>query len=176
MAYRAYRLGLDVGTNSIGWFIVWLNAESEAYALGPGGVRIFPDGRDPQSGISNAADRRDARSARRRRDRYLDRRADLMQALIRHKLMPEDLEQRKALEGCNPYCLRGHGLDKALSLFEFGRVLFHLDQRRGFKSNRKTDKAESTGPIIEASTRLKTLIEESGARTLGEFLWRRHAE
>jgi len=35
MAYRAYRLGLDVGTNSIGWFIVWLNAESEAYALGP---------------------------------------------------------------------------------------------------------------------------------------------
>jgi len=90
-----------------------------------------------------------------------------MQALIRHKLMPENLEQRKALEGCNPYCLRGHGLDKALSLFEFGRVLFHLDQRRGFKSNRKTDKAESKGPIKEASTRLKTLMVESGARTLG---------
>ncbi len=182
MAHRAYRLGLDVGTNSIGWFIVWLNAESEAYALGPGGVRIFPDGRDPQSGISNAADRRDARSARRRRDRYLDRRADLMQALIRHKLMPENLEQRKALEGCNPYCLRGHGLDKALSLFEFGRVLFHLDQRRGFKSNRRTDKGKGKekekdrGAIKEASTRLKTLMVESGARTLGEFLWRRHTE
>jgi CRISPR-associated endonuclease Csn1 len=88
MAYRAHRLGLDVGTNSIGWFIVWLDAESEAYALGPGGVRIFPDGRDPQSGISNAADRRDARSARRRRDRYL-RRLGLCTAVflrrLRHK-------------------------------------------------------------------------------------------
>src|SRR6185295_19205826 len=89
MAHRAYRLGLDVGTNSIGWFIVWLNAESEAYALGPGGVRIFPDGRDPK-GTSNASGRRDARSARWRRDRYLRRRAELMEALVRHGLMPAD--------------------------------------------------------------------------------------
>src|SRR5947207_4608698 len=40
--------------------------------------RIFPDGRNPQSKQSNAAGRRLARSARRRRDRYLQRRGKLM--------------------------------------------------------------------------------------------------
>ena len=60
MTHRPYRLGLDLGTNSIGWFMVWLDEEGRPSGLGPGGVRVFPDGRDPKSGISNAADRRDA--------------------------------------------------------------------------------------------------------------------
>ena len=67
---RSYRLGLDVGSNSLGWFVVWLDEKGEPTGLGPGGVRIFPDGRDPQSKKSNAADRRVARGMRRRRDRY----------------------------------------------------------------------------------------------------------
>ena len=45
----SYRLGLDLGSNSIGWFMIWLNEADEPYSLGPGGVRVFPDGRDPQS-------------------------------------------------------------------------------------------------------------------------------
>jgi len=76
--YRPYRLGLDVGSNSLGWFVVWLNDRGEAIDLGPGGVRIYPDGRDPKSKESNAAERRTARGARRRRDRYRKRRSNLM--------------------------------------------------------------------------------------------------
>src|SRR5690348_14729315 len=90
---RPYRLGLDLGTNSLGWFVVWLERERDRYrpvALGPGGVRVFPDGRDPQSGTSNAVDRRAARSARKRRDRFVDRRGQLMDELVRHGLMPAD--------------------------------------------------------------------------------------
>ena len=74
---RSYRLGLDLGSNSLGWFVVDLekrNDRHEPVALGPGGVRIFPDGRDPQSGTSNAVDRRLARGARKRRDRLVQRR------------------------------------------------------------------------------------------------------
>ncbi|HXV25176.1 MAG TPA: type II CRISPR RNA-guided endonuclease Cas9 [Alphaproteobacteria bacterium] len=175
MQKRPYRLGLDVGTNSLGWFVVWLNDDGRPTALGPGGVRIFPDGRDPKSGESNASDRRDARSARRRRDRYLRRRADLMEALIRHGLMPADRPERKALELLDPYAQRAGALDGKLPLHHFGRALFHLDQRRGFKSNRKTDsKDKSKGVIKAASSRLRSQMAESGARTLGEFLWRRH--
>lgn len=62
---RPYRLGIDVGSNSLGWFAVWLNKDGEPIGLGPGGVRIYPDGRDPQSKTSNAVDRRVARGARR---------------------------------------------------------------------------------------------------------------
>jgi CRISPR-associated endonuclease Csn1 len=177
MTYRPYRLGLDVGTNSIGWFVVWLDEKGRPHALGPGGVRVYPDGRDPQSGTSNAVDRREARSARRRRDRYLRRRADLMTALIRHGLMPADAAERKALEALDPYELRAHGLDAALPLHHFGRALFHLAQRRGFKSNRKTDKkAKEDGPIKDGAARLRLLLDETGARTLGEFFWGLHRE
>lgn len=63
---RPYRLGLDLGSNSLGWWIVWLHRDRDRdpwrpVGIGPGGVRIFDDGRDPQSGTSNASDRRLAR-------------------------------------------------------------------------------------------------------------------
>lgn len=173
---RRYRLGLDVGTNSIGWFIIWLNEAGEPEGLGPGGVRIFPDGRDPQSGTSNAVDRRVARGLRRRRGRYLLRRADLMQALIRHGLMPAEETARKALETLDPYGLRKAALDGPLPLHHFGRALFHLAQRRGFKSNRKSDKADEKGAIKQGETKLAQAMQETGASTLGVFLAERHAQ
>lgn len=171
-----YRLGLDVGTNSIGWAVLWLNSEGEPEGLGPAGVRIFPDGRDPQSGTSNAVDRRVARGLRRRRDRYLLRREDLMRALIKHGLMPVEEGTRKALEVLDPYALRAAALDGALPIHHLGRALFHLAQRRGFKSNRKSDGADEKGAIKQAVPRLRQAMAESSARTLGEFLAGRHEE
>ncbi len=171
---RPFRLGIDVGSNSLGWFMVWLDGEGEPSSLGPGGVRIFPDGRDPQSGTSNAVDRRVARGARRRRDRYLKRRSHLMAALIRFKLMPEDKTARKALEKLDPYGLRAKALDQPLPPHHLGRALFHLNQRRGLLSNRKTEKGDNeAGVIKQAAGKLEGLMRDSGARTLGEFFYGR---
>lgn len=172
---RSYRLGIDVGSNSLGWFVVWLNEMDEPTGLGPGGVRIFPDGRDPQSQESNAADRRVARGMRRRRDRYLKRRGNLMGLLVKHGLMPGEEAARKALEKLDPYELRAKALDETLPPHHIGRALFHLNQRRGFLSNRKTEKGDKeSGAIKTAAGNLQKLMQESGARTLGEFLHRRH--
>lgn len=68
-----YRLSLDLGTNSIGFCLIDLNGDGRPCGIRRMGVRIFPDGRDPKSQESLAADRRLARSMRRRRDRYLRR-------------------------------------------------------------------------------------------------------
>jgi len=174
---RPYRLGLDVGSNSLGWWMVWLDGEGLPVGLGPGGVRIYPDGRDPQSKTSNAVQRRVARGARRRRDRYLKRREKLMALLVQHGLMPEDEAARKALEKLDPYELRAGALDGALPAHHLGRALFHLDQRRGFQSNRKTEKGDKeAGVIKEAAGRLEAKMAEEHARTLGEFLHRRHRD
>jgi CRISPR-associated endonuclease Csn1 len=54
--------------------------------------------------------------------------------------------------------------------------LFHLNQRRGFKSNRKTDKsgdADDSGKIKSAAGKLAEAIKASGSRTLGEYLYMR---
>ena len=131
-----YRLAIDVGTNSVGWCALRLDASGAPSGIADMGVRIFHDSRDPQSGTSLAGDRRVARGARRRRDRYLKRRDRLMTALARHGLMPSDAAARKALEGLDAYELRARALDQALTPHETGRALFHLSQRRGFKSNR----------------------------------------
>ena len=171
-----YRLGLDLGTNSIGWAAVRLDDDGEPCGVLGMGVRIFPDGRDEQSKISNAVDRRDARGQRRRRDRYLKRRGELVDALGDSGLMPPDEGERKEVQRLNPYKLRALALDQPLEPFELGRALFHLDQRRGFKSNRKADggddseKTKISGRIDE----LRRGIADDGARTLGEFLARRH--
>lgn len=170
-----YRLGIDVGSNSLGWFVVRLDADGKPAGLGPGGVRIFPDGRDPQSKTSNAVQRRMARGARRRRDRYLKRRGDLMTRLIACGLMPAEESARKALEGLDPYALRAKALDGALPAHHVGRALFHLNQRRGFLSNRKTEKAKDSeaGAIKLASGKLDEMMREAGARTLGEYFYGR---
>lgn len=175
---KPYRLGLDLGTNSLGWFIVWLEHHESRWrpvGLGPGGTRVFPDGRDPQSSTSNAVDRRMARGARKRRDRFVDRRKQLMDALIRHGLMPAEEKDRKALGVHDPYELRAKALDAPLSAYHVGRALFHLNQRRGFLSNRKAEKKEDDkGAIKQGATKLKEAMDADKARTLGEFLWRRH--
>ena len=175
---RKYRLGLDLGTNSIGWAAVNLNDEGQPCGVLDMGVRIFPDGRNATDKTSNAVARRIARGQRRRRDRYLMRRGDLLQALVEYGLMPPDPKARKELERLDPYSLRVRALDQPLNPFELGRALFHLNQRRGFKSNRisggeEEDQKKKTGAAIEG---LRRSIEESGARTLGEFLARRHAQ
>jgi hypothetical protein len=174
-----YRLGLDLGSNSLGWFVTYLEKRGDRYepaALGPGGVRIFPDGRDPQSGMSNAVDRRMARGTRKRRDRFVERRKELIAALIKYGLFPDNLQERKALERIDPYALRQAALTDALPAHHVGRALFHLNQRRGFQSNRKTDSKQSEdGAIKQAASKLQAAMTEDNAATLGSFLADQHS-
>lgn len=168
------RLGLDIGTTSIGWWLYETDGEGAAariIAIIDGGSRIFSDGRDPKSKASLAVDRRAARAMRRRRDRYLRRRATLMKVLAKSGLMPPNPADAKMLELLDPYELRAKGLDEALPLTHFGRALFHLNQRRGFKSNRKTDRGDNeSGKIKDATARLNLEMMVNNARTYGEFL------
>ena len=160
-----FRLGIDMGTNSIGWAAVNIDNRGEPYGVLDMGVRIFPDGRDEQSKTSNTVERRVARGQRRRRDRYLDRRDHLMRKLIKYGLMPADSNARKTLEQLDPYALRAAALDRPLEPHELGRALFHLDQRRGFKSNRKaTGDAEKEDGRVRADISLSPALARPGAR------------
>ena len=176
----AYRLGIDIGVNSLGWCALALGPDGAPNGLLDLGVRLFADGRDPQKGTSRAADRRLARQTRRRRDRYLRRRADLMDVLVDLGLMPADAAARKRLEALDPYELRARGLGERLDPYELGRALFHLNQRRGFRSSRKTDRGgedeKERGKIDTGIDRLRQALKDGGHDTVGAFLWARHRE
>lgn len=174
-----YRVGLDVGTNSLGVAVVELEQTAEGLKpirIEKLGVRIFSDARNPKDGSSNAEARRGPRGMRRNRDRRLMRKRKLMDELVDFGLMPKDLDARKALEAHDPWMLRARALDGALDLHLIGRALFHLNQRRGFKSNRKTDKTDESGKVYDAIARTKESMFELGARTLGELFGRPRIE
>ncbi len=174
MPKMRYRLALDLGSTSLGWAMVRLNAANEPCAVIKAGVRIFSDGRNPKDGSSLAVTRREARAMRRRRDRLLKRKARMMRTLIAHGFFPADEAARKALETLNPYALRAKGLDEALKPEEFARALFHINQRRGFKSNRKTDKKDNdAGALKTAISKLRQALVAENCRTVGEWLHRR---
>ena len=172
-----YRLGLDLGSSSIGWCMIRLDRDSRPRAIIRMGTRIFPDGRNPKDGSSLAVTRRMARQARRRRDRLLKRKAAMTDALVRRGFFPEDRQERKALEQLNPYELRRKGLYEPLTPHEFARALFHINQRRGFKSNRKTDaKDQDSGLIKKSISELREQLEEGNYKTVGEWLAWRHEQ
>jgi CRISPR-associated endonuclease Csn1 len=173
----SYRLGLDLGANSVGWCAVTLDAEREPCALLDLGVRVYPDGRDRQDYTSLASQRRGPRSMRRNRDRYLQRRQNLLNALTRAGLMPAGDAERQAIARLDPYTLRAHALHCALLPQELGRVLFHINQHRGFKSNRKTDRGNKEGGLIsEAARETAALLHRTGHATIGSLLAERHRE
>ncbi len=166
-----YVLGLDLGATSLGWSVVAMQ-NGEPDRLVDMGVRIFPDGRDSKTKEPLAVARRIARGMRKRRDRYLLRRETLMNALIKYGLMPQSESERKSLEKLNPYALRTRALDEKLPPHELGRALFHINQRRGFKSNRKADRQNAeAGAMKTAIEDLREKMAQSGARTLGEYLY-----
>lgn len=170
-----YRLALDLGSTSLGWAMIRLGASQQPCAVIKAGVRIFSNGRNPKDGSSLAVTRREARAMRRRRDRLLKRKARMMHTLIEHGFFPAEEDQRKELETMNPYALRAQGLDEALTPSEFGRALFHINQRRGFKSNRKTDKKDNdSGALKTAINKLRETLRTEHCRTVGEWLHKRN--
>jgi len=171
-------LGLDLGTNSIGWAVV----DDTKKQIIKTGVRIFPEGvnRDTKGKeVSKNETRRDARQKRRQTFRTKLRKHHLVKALIEHKMYPANATTKKLEEyfKANPYLLRSKALRKELSLFEFGRVLYHLSQRRGFKSNRKAGTSEES-VINKGDEKLGKIgiidttnsIKEGKFKTLGNYL------
>jgi len=175
MRKMRYRLALDLGSTSLGWAMVRLDSANDPCAVVKAGVRIFSDGRNPKDGSSLAVSRRAARAMRRRRDRLLKRKARMIKTLVAHGFFPQDEAARRDLVQLEPLTLRAKGLDQALKPSEFARALFHINQRRGFKSNRKTDKKQNDGSALkQAIGQLREAMQATGCRTVGEWLYARH--
>lgn len=168
-----YRLGLDMGTDSLGWAVIELSNDKNPVDVVDMGVRIFDGGRNPKTYESLAVERRIARGMRRMRDRRISRKKAILFSLIEQGLMPEDEKERKEMKNMDPYVLRHEALDRKLTDKELGRALFHLGTRRGFRSNRIEEKTSDSKKQAAKISNLSKSMEVVGARTIGEFLWMR---
>ena len=169
-----YALGLDIGIGSVGWAVLRNQPNGEPDRIQDLGVRIFDKAEQPKTGASLAAPRRDARSARRHRHR-LERIRYLMEQ--RGMMSVSDIQAMYAAGGFqkSPYQLRAEALDRPLSKEEAVRVLIHLAQRRGYKSNSTAEAAKDekeTGKVKTAIEENRRCMAEHGYRTVGEMMFR----
>ena len=197
MPAAPYILGLDIGTNSVGWALVNVDGTGHPTGALAAGVRVFPvpvTG-DISSGLDKprGAERRAARLRRRmlaRRRQRLNKLAHLLQGAgllppgaldtpQDHLAFFADLDarlfsaqERKEAPHVLTYRLRARALDEPLSPHALGRALYHLAQRRGFLSNRRQEPKEGDeeGKVKKGISRTHDAMHAAGARTLGEYL------
>ena len=178
-------LGLDTGTNSLGWAVVDRD-ENNQYTPICRGDLIFTEGVKQEKGIefSLAAERTSYRASRRHYFRRRLRKVEVLKVLVKHKLCPplsdealnrwhtkkeypldEDFilwQRTSEADNKNPYhdrhiCLH-HKLnlkDSQTDRYMLGRALYHLTQRRGFLSNRLDQNEEA-----EETGKVKSAISE----------------
>ncbi len=190
-------LGLDLGTNSIGWAVV--EKEDRKFSLVDKGVRIFQEGVKIEKGIesSKAAERTEHRSARRIKYRRKLRKIETLKVLSEYgycprltkeelnlwrykKVYPENISFRNWWltdedSEKHPYFFRNLAITQKLDLkkeadrHKIGRVFYHMAQRRGFLSNRLDSTPENETGKVKSS--IQELQEKKGDRTLGQYFY-----
>lgn len=182
-------LGLDLGTNSIGWAVV----DDQQNEIADIGTRIFPMGvenlGDGDREMSKNAARTGARGIRRQFFRRRLRKKILLKALSENRMCPmtdadfEDWKKTKQFPSekltdwfvLNPYELRQKAVNEKISLEELGRILYHLIQRRGFLSNSRKggsdDGAIFKGNVKEGKIGIEDTLESIEGKTLGGYLY-----
>jgi CRISPR-associated endonuclease Csn1 len=155
-------LGLDLGSNSIGWALLEENNGKPDKIINMGS-RIFTKAVEEKTPTPKNVKRRNARLSRRITQRRARRKLRMLNYLIKLNLLPQELTanpapEMKLNELGNPYLLRAKALDNPLTAFELGRVLLHLVQRRGFLSNKKT----LLGDMADDPDVLDVLAEQEG--------------
>ena len=192
-------LGIDTGTNSLGWAIV--EKQADEYHLLDKGVNIFQEGVKIEKGIesSKAAERTAHKAARVRNYRIKLRKIRLLRILSDAHLCPPlskvelsawrlkkeypknelfmqwqstDDESEKT-----PYAYRHKCLHDCLDFssvtdrYILGRAFYHMIQRRGFLSNRKDQSGDDTGMVKESINNLTQEMHDAGYEYLGDYFY-----
>lgn len=162
-------LGLDLGTNSIGWALV-NEAESanEKSSIVKLGVRVNPLTVDELTNfekgksITTNADRTLKRSMRRNLQRYKLRRENLIEILKENGFIDDEtiLSENGNRTTFETFRLRAKAATEEITLSEFARVLLQINKKRGYKSSRKAKSTEE-GQLIDGMEIAKHLYEEN---------------
>jgi len=154
-------LGLDLGTNSIGWALI----DNDDKRIVGMGSRIIPMGTDKQDyergvGITKNADRRTARTIRKMNKRFKMRRNKLLFILNELGMLPDQFKFKNSippatklqelellpikkgtlqLDSTQQYELRVKAFNNKIDLKEFGKILYQFNQLRGYAGGNHVD-------------------------------------
>ncbi|MCL2566895.1 MAG: type II CRISPR RNA-guided endonuclease Cas9 [Alphaproteobacteria bacterium] len=141
---KKYKLGLDIGTNSIGWAVVSFEGEvitesqqntvDVPLEIVKSGVRLFSDGREPDSKVSLAASRSTIKAQRKQKQRKINR-----VKLLNSYLLKENIISQENLDThvytLNAYEARANAVSNNPELNKVLRAILHLNKHRGYYDN-----------------------------------------
>lgn len=165
-------LGLDLGVSSIGWALISEKngVPSEIIGMGSRVIPLTTDDKDEFT-KGNAISKNQKRTARRTQrkgyNRYQLRRVALSGLLAEKGMMPD--ESLIKLSSLELYGLRDKALKEKITLRELGRILYHLNQKRGYKSSRSDANLEKKDTEYVAAVKGRhQQIKELGL-TIGQY-------
>ena len=142
-------LGLDLGVGSIGWCLITLDNDEKPQSILGMGSRIVPLSTDDATeftqgkAITKNKMRTVARTIRKGMDRYQLRREALKKVLREHGMLPDESLIKLPLLELWELRARAATPGGQLSLTELGRVLLHINQKRGYKHAKADEAAEA---------------------------------
>ncbi|PIE50937.1 MAG: type II CRISPR RNA-guided endonuclease Cas9 [Flavobacteriales bacterium] len=170
-------LGLDLGTNSIGWALVKEatepNEKSEIIKLG---VRVNPLTVDEKTNfekgrpLTTNADRTLKRGARRNLQRFKLRREALIKILIKNGLITDKtpLTEIGKNSTYQTLALRAKSAKEKVALEDLAKIFLAINKKRGYKSSRKAQNEEK-GQAIDGMAIAKELYENN--LTVGQYVF-----
>lgn len=199
-------LGIDTGTNSLGWAVVDKNEMGE-YSLLRKGSLIFQEGVKIEKGIesSKASERTGHKSSRKHYFRRRLRKIEVLKVLVKYGWCPPlsaealhlwHVKKQYPLDdaflawqrtdekfGRNPYYFRHVCLHEKLDFDEesdryvLGRAMYHLAQRRGFLSNRLDQSDDKeSGKVKDSISELSDEMKKAGCEFLGDYFYKLYSE
>lgn len=192
---QPWLLSLDLGVASIGWVVAALDPDdhNKVTRFIDAGVRIFPSPLNQKTKTSLAANRTTHRQARKQLSRRSQRLRTLRGALVDHHIW-DDRHADETLphqpgthQGTIGYRLRSEGLERPLTLVEFGAAIMSLAVRRGPSFDLKTDptvavaqKGEDVGKDLKEAAKdtkvtkaaIKATKELLDGQTPGQWCWK----
>lgn len=174
-------LGLDLGSSSIGWAVIE-EYSKEILAEEPApikdkiiaiGSRIIPLSTDESTQFSKGqaltknADRTSKRTQRKGYDRYQLRRALLIDKLKQLGMHDGTTLQLTKLE---LWSKRAKAVTEQITLLELGRVLCHINQKRGYRTVKSDYGDKKQGAYVAQVLEHHKEINEKGV-TIGQFLY-----
>lgn len=164
--------GLDLGVASIGWAVISID-ENATYKIKGMGSRIIPysdtEGDEFGKGVGESVNqqRTTARTSRKGLDRYQLRRTILTNLLKEKNWLPD--QSLYNLSAIELFKLRSNAATQKITLNELGRLLLHLNQRRGYRHSAEDDGDKKQRDWVETINNRYSQIK--GKQTIGQFFY-----
>lgn len=173
-------LGLDLGTTSIGWALILVDSENIPIRMLGMGSRIIPLSTDDKTqfekgqAISKNQDRTKTRTQRKGYDRKQLKKSNDFKYSLKKELEKLGIYPNESLihlPMLELWQLRSNASTQAISAEQLGRILYMLNQKRGYKSARSeaNDDKKDTDYVAEVKNRYTELKDKN--QTIGQYFY-----